>query len=339
MVITVGKENADYSTVTEALQAIPYNEEAVIRIGKGVFREKIFCEKKNVTITGEGIGETVIEYGDGAFDEMPDGTKRGTFRSYTFFLAGEKAVVKNLTIRNIAGPGHKAGQAIALYADARRCYFENVSIEGYQDSLFMSPLPEKERQKNGFMGPRYLLPRDITRQYYKNCQVIGDVDFIFGGADAVFDECQITCRNRRLQEECECDDRKTLDTERFINGYITAPSGCVGGAGMIFRNCTVSGEDGCDKGSVFLGRPWRDEARVVFLNCTMDETIAPERYSGWGMVDKDEPIAFMGEYGNRLLCGQPCDMARKNPWVKELDERLYKSIDAVAERIVKDATN
>ena len=49
--IFVGKENGDYSTITEAIQAVPYEESAVIHIGSGIFREKIFCEKRDISFT------------------------------------------------------------------------------------------------------------------------------------------------------------------------------------------------------------------------------------------------------------------------------------------------
>lgn len=315
--ILVSPENGDFSTITEAIMAVPYSEEAVISIAAGTYREKLFSDKKNISFIGEGPGKTIIECGDGAFDEMADGSKRGTFRTYTAFFGGERCVVRNMTIRNTAGDGRIAGQALAVYADALECCFENVDLEGCQDTLFMAPLPVAERQKNGFMGPRVLTERVLTRQYYKNCRISGDVDFVFGGADAVFDDCDITCNNRN----------------EAINGYITAPCGLSGNVGMIFRNCRIKGAEGCAENSVFLGRPWRDEARAVFLNCTMDKTVAPERFSGWGGVTKDQPDTFFGEYGSVYENGDIIDLSGKNPWVKDIDEALATELRAEADEI------
>ena len=318
LTINVAGENPDFSDITEAVQAVPYDTEAVINIGEGIFTEKIFSDKKNITFLGAGPDKTVLQFGDGAFDEMPDGSKRGTFRSYTAFFAGEKCVVKNMTIRNTAGDGRTAGQALAVYADADSCYFENVRLEGAQDTLFMAPLPDTERQKKGFMGPRVMTGRKLTRQYYKNCVITGDVDFIFGGADAVFDDCTIICNNRN----------------EAINGYITAPCTRSENVGMIFRNCLVKGAEGCEPESVFLGRPWREEAKAVFLNCTMDETIAKKRFSGWGGVDKDEPLTFYGEYETVDEKGDRIDLSGKNPWVKDIDETLARELNTKAEGII-----
>ena len=46
-----------------------------------------------------------------------------------------------------------------------RC-FRRVKLLGSQDTLFCAPLPEKEREKDGFLGPRSLAPRKPTAQYY-----------------------------------------------------------------------------------------------------------------------------------------------------------------------------
>ena len=320
--IIVGKENGDYSTITEAIQAVPYEESAVIHIGSGIFREKIFCEKRDISFTGEGIDKTIIEYDDGAFDVMEDGSKRGTFRSYTAFFGGKRVSVSNMTIANTAGDGSLRGQAIAVYADADECHFENVKMTGHQDTLFCAPLPLTERQKNGFMGPRMLTERKLTRQYYKNCEIYGDVDFIFGGADADFEDCLIQCNNRKrgVMEGGGTDVESGKDSEkRFINGYITAACGSKDNQGFIFRNCIIKGEEGCDEGSVFLGRPWRDEARTIFIDCKMDKSIAPERFSGWGAIDKNQPDTYYGERGSvSLEDGSKISLDRKNSWVRDI---------------------
>ena len=231
-----------------------------------------------------------------------------------------------MTIKNTAGDGAIRGQAISVYADADICRFENVKITGCQDTLFCAPLPLKERQKNGFVGPREFSPRKKTKQYYKNCEIHGDVDFIFGGADAVFDDCLIQCNNRETKA-------KERAEGRFINGYVTAASGLKDDLGFVFRNCTVKGETGCAPGSVFLGRPWREEAKTVYLNCKMDDTISPERFSGWKGIDAPEPLATYGEYGTVNQDGQPVSMDGRNSWVQEIDGQTYSEIMKKADEI------
>ncbi len=345
MKIRVGKDGGDYSTVQAAIDAVPLGGIGEIILGPGVFREKLFCDGRSLVLVGAGMDRTVIEFGDGAFDEMEDGSKRGTFRSYTAFLGGGRIEVRDLTIRNTAGDGSVAGQALAVYADADICLFENVRLEGCQDTLFCGPLPEKERQVNGFIGPRAGAERRLTRQYYKNCIITGDVDFIFGGADAVFDDCEIICNNRKTASSGGAGD------EEIKPCYVTAASGSRNDLGFVFRRCRIHGAEGVQKASVDLGRPWRDEARTVFLNCMTDESIAPERFSGWGAVDKDQPDTFYGEYETVLDAGSEgtgngadgaseanratyVDLSRKNPWVKDIDSATAGELSQRADRVM-----
>jgi pectinesterase len=361
--IKVAKSGGDYAVIQEAIDAVPYEESAVIEVGAGVYREKIFCEKKDITLVGAGIDETVIDFDDYANEVMPDGSKRGTFRTYTAFFGGKKVTVRNMTIKNSAGDGRVVGQAVAVYADADICRFEKVKMTGCQDTLFCAPLPVSARQQNGFMGPRMMTERRLTRQYYKNCEITGDVDFIFGGADAVFDDCVITCNDRMFGRSAGSRagagadgegkangsgsasgvDKDQIDiSERIINGYITAACGLKDNLGFVFRNCRIFGARGCEKGSVFLGRPWREEARTVFLDCIMDESIAPERFSGWGGITKDEPGTYYGEYGTRVISdpqagsgsSREASLDRKNPWVRDIDQATVADISRRADEVV-----
>ena len=150
--ITVGKEAEDYTTIQEALDAIPYTVKAEIEIHPGIYKEKIFSDKRDLTI--RGIGNVVITWGDSSREILDRNMKRGTFRSYTAFFSGEKLLVENITFANTAGSRDTAGQALALYLDVDEASLLSVKLEGQQDTLFLAPLPEKEREANGFYGPQ-----------------------------------------------------------------------------------------------------------------------------------------------------------------------------------------
>ena len=53
----------------------------LLHIGKGIYREKLVITRPNVTFEGAGCDQTILVYGDAAFDLMPEGDKRGTFRT------------------------------------------------------------------------------------------------------------------------------------------------------------------------------------------------------------------------------------------------------------------
>ena len=222
--ITVQRDGTgDFTTISEAVLAVPYECEAEIEIGPGIYREKLVCEKQNITLRGAGADQTRVVWGDGGKLPHPDGRPTHTFRSYTAFFSGENLTVEDLTIENDAGPGAQVGQAVAAYVDSARAVFRRVKLLGNQDTLFCAPLPEKEREKDGFLGPRGLAPRRASAQYYHKCEIAGDIDFIFGGADALFEQCTL----------------RTVDNH-IPHSYVTAPSGKADGLGFVFWDCDSS---------------------------------------------------------------------------------------------------
>ena len=237
--LTVAQDGSgDYASVSEAVLAVPYELEAEIVIGPGVYREKLVCEKRCITLRGAGADQTILVWADGGKLPHPDGRPTHTFRSYTAFFSGESLTVEDLTIANDAGPGSLVGQAIAAYVDSARAVFRRVKLLGNQDTLFCAPLPEKEREKDGFLGPRTFAPRRASAQYYQNCEIAGDIDFIFGGADALFEQCTLRTVNNHIPRS-----------------FVTAPSGPADGLGFVFWDCDLVSD--CPAGTVYLGRPWR----------------------------------------------------------------------------------
>ena len=276
LTITVAQDGSgDFASVSEAVLAVPYDCRAEIHIGPGTYREKLVCEKKDIALLGAGMDETRIVWGDGGRLPHPDGRPTHTFRSYTAFFSGEGLRVENLTIENDAGPGAEVGQAVAAYVDSARAFFADVRLLGNQDTG--------------------LAPRRPTAQYYRHCQIAGDIDFIFGGADALFEQCTIRTVNNHLPAS-----------------YVTAPSGRADSLGFVFWDCDFVSDD-CPAGTVFLGRPWRPTGKTAVLDCRLGAHIAPEGFSPW-QSRTDSDLACFAEAGST-----GAGAAARGAWVKQLD--------------------
>jgi pectinesterase len=136
--------------------------------------------------------------------------------------------------------------------------------------------------RNVFINCRILGHQDAlyaagqnSRQYFDSCFIEGTTDFIFGAATALFDNCTINS---------------------LSNSYITAASTPEGKPfGYVFRNCKLTAAPGVD--NVYLGRPWRDYARVVFLDCKMGRHIMPQGWSNWSHTNRDK-TAYFAEYNS-----------------------------------------
>ncbi|WP_394001569.1 pectinesterase family protein [Luteimonas sp. WGS1318] len=100
--------------------------------------------------------------------------------------------------------------------------------------------------------------------WFRDCRVEGTVDYIFGAATALFEGCAL---------------------HSLGNGYVTAASTPAEQAyGFVFRRCRLSVSAGVSR--VYLGRPWRPHAAVLFADCALD---APVPEPGWH--DWDQPDA------------------------------------------------
>lgn len=266
----------------------------------------MFCEHPVVRVIGQGMDQTVLRWHDGGFHPHPDGRKTGTFRSYTACFDGKLLCMENLTVENTAGRGEQHGQAIALAVYSETAYLKNVRLKSYQDTLFMEPLPDKERQPDGFLGPRQFAPRVPSRQYYEACEILGDVDFMFGGADAVFSRCQIHAVGQR-------------------SGFAAAPSGKADGLGMVFERCMFSADE---PGSLRLARPWRSEGKAAFLFCETGNALAETAFDPW--AEQAQTYTFI-QYPAAQT--PPFCKAATEQQVRQLQAQSRAHCDAVLQKI------
>ncbi|MGN0746318.1 MAG: pectinesterase family protein [Aristaeellaceae bacterium] len=287
-----------------AIDSLPRDDAPVtLHLAPGAYREKITLSRPNTTLEGEDAASTVILWDDGANEMMPDGLKRGTFRSYTMLMDADHVTLRRLSIVNAAAPREKVGQAVALYADGDFFTCEDCVLSSFQDTLFTAPLPPKEIQKNGFLGPKQFTPRRPQRHTYRRCRISGDIDFIFGGAAAWFEDCDIVCVDGR-------EDRTAPG-----GGFATAASTPEGQKyGYVFRHCRFLGEGVAD-GSFYLGRPWRDWAKTVLLDCHIGPHIHPEGWHDWGKPHAQE-VCFYAEHG----CTGPGSLGQRAPWTHRLTD-------------------
>jgi len=284
MIIISKNGDGDFKKIQDAIDSIPnnINKHSIIFIKDGIYKEKIFIDNKKVKLIGQSRENTIITYDDYAYKIMDDGSKMGTFRSYTLFVGSDNFYAENLTIENSSGDGELVGQAIAAYIDSNHAKFRNCNFIGCQDTLFLGPLPPQPRIPNSFVGPREFHPRNPNIQYFDGCRIQGDIDFIFGSSMALFTNCDIVSNNRN----------------KTINGFITAASTPKDSPfGFIFYRCNLISD--AAKESVYLGRPWRQYAKVSFIECNIGEHITSEGWDLWGNEKNKETVRFeeINNYG------------------------------------------
>ncbi|PQP84280.1 pectin methylesterase [Paenibacillus sp. PCH8] len=308
---TVARDGSgDFDTIQAAIDAMPDHatDKQEIRIKPGVYYEKLDIEKPKIHLVGEGAEQTVITYDDYALKKFPNGELYHTFHSYTAFIGADDFTAERLSFVNSAGPGKVAGQALAVYVDGDRAAFRGCRFIGHQDTIFTGPLPEQPMDRSFFGGPRDGAERRKLRQYYEDCYIEGDVDFIFGSATAVFQGCEIFAKKRVSDD---------VATEGEVNGWITAASTPEDVPyGYVFMDCDLTSNAPAQ--SVYLGRPWRNHAKVCFLNCWMGAHVKQEGWHNWNKAEAEATVVY-AEYNS---AGPGTGHASgRVPWAKLLTEQ------------------
>ncbi|KAF4347910.1 hypothetical protein G4B88_027663 [Cannabis sativa] len=244
--------SGNYRTITEAVNAAPNysNRRYIIYIKKGIYRENIDMKKKktNIIFVGDGIGKTVVT-GDRNF--MQGWT---TFRTATVAVSGKGFIARDMTFRNTAPPENH--QAVALRVDSDQSAFFRCSIEGHQDTLYAHSL----------------------RQFYRECDIYGTIDFIFGNGAAVLQNCKIYTRVPLPLQKV------TISAQGRKNPHQST--------GFSIQDSYILATQ-----PTYLGRPWKQFSRTVFMNTYMSGLVQPRGWLEW-YGDFALSTLWYGEYRN-----------------------------------------
>ncbi len=249
--------SADFKTVQAAVDAAP-STGTTIQIRPGTYREKLTIAKPHIQLRGTGSDASKTIL---SYDDSA-GTAGGTTKSASVTVSGDDFYAENLTMENTFSRTrpltHEGSQAVALRISGDRSVLRNVRFLGYQDTLYATGKP--------------------SRQYFADCYIEGSVDFIFGDARAFFENCEIRSKAHPVV-------------------FITAQSKLHADekSGYVFDHCRLTADP--EAKVVYLGRPWRGFASVVFMNTQMGPWIAPEGWHEWEHDGKASlPTAFYAEY-------------------------------------------
>ncbi|CAN0901214.1 Probable pectinesterase/pectinesterase inhibitor 13 [Linum grandiflorum] len=254
--------SGDFKTISEAIKAIPekYDGRYVIYVKQGVYDETVTIEKRmeNITMYGDGSQKSIVT----GSKNFADGVR--TLQTATFVVLANGFVSQAMGFRNTAGPSKH--QAVAMRVQGDKAVFINSRFEGYQDTLYAQN----------------------HRHFYKSCVISGTIDFIFGDAAAVFQNCLILLRKPMD------DQQNTITAQGRMDKYQST--------GFVLQNCRIEADKDLtgpakDKVKSYLGRPWRDYSRTVVMESTLD-LIQPEGWLAWE-GEKGLKTLYYAEYGNK----------------------------------------
>lgn len=288
-VVVATDGSGDFLSIQEAINAIPdYNSEEIkILVQPGEYHEKVVipASKSHITLVAKSEGRSIISYDDYASKKASlTGRNLGTSGSASIYIYAPYFEAIGMTFENTASrkswqEEHKGvGQAVAALVCGDKVVFRRCKFLGHQDTLYAyglksDPKTDDEKKESHLLNHFSQLQ---SRQYYEDCYIEGTVDYIFGWAVAVFNRCEL---------------------HSLGDGYVTAAATPENQSyGFVFHDCRITAEPDV---KTFLGRPWRNYAQVVYLNCDLCKEVQPEGWKPW--MNKDtgydgSSTAFYAEY-------------------------------------------
>lgn len=268
-----------YNTISKALASLPSDTTTwTVAIAAGTYNERITISRSNTILqplvpVAAGAENTVlIEYNAGHNTQSSSGSD---VDSSVVIITGNNVKLYHITIANTF-PQTQNYANLALTVQAAEASFYYVKLYGFQDTL--------------------LINRGGT-SYFKHCYVEGSVDFIWGYGVAYFDSCtiasnaaaSITAHNR--------------DSASAVGGFYfnycsiiaTIPSGPIASTASTSLSFSSTSQF---SSSCFLGRPWNQYARVVYMNSALGSHIKPAGWSIWSTSSPNTDGVTFAEYAN-----------------------------------------
>ncbi|KAI3407770.1 PMEI domain-containing protein [Psidium guajava] len=232
----------------------------IIYVKRGLYRENIEVanNNNNILMIGDGIKNTIIT------GSRSVGGGYTTYSSATAGIDGVGFIARGITFTNAAGP--QKGQAVALRSASDLSVFYRCAFQGYQDTLWVLS----------------------QRQFYKSCYIFGTIDFIFGNAAVVFQNCLIYARKPSHGQANVITAQGRNDP--FQNTGISIHNSRV----LATADLLKATEDV----QTYLGRPWMQYSRTVYMKTYLGSLVSPAGWTTWEGSNSVWQTLYYGEYGN-----------------------------------------
>ena len=281
VLITVAQDGTgDYTSIQDAIDAVDDGYRGIIYIRPGEYDEHVLSGTKDdhdkyISLIGEDKATTILT-------SSVDRGENNSSNEYTdcaaLLVYTPRFYAENLTIQNTSG---NVGQAEALYTSGDAHIFRNCDITGYQDTYKANV---------------------SARGYFTGCTISGATDFIYDSGLEWFEDCDIVSVAGGYITAAG--DASISMTQLLYPTLSTSPFY----AGLFFRNCNITAEDGVSDSSVYLGRPWKEKCGTMFLQCTLGDHITA---AGWASWDGNEESASYMEYENTDSDGNAVDTSSR----------------------------
>ena len=280
--------SGDYTTVQAAVDAAPEGRGKpwLIFIKNGRYKEHVDIPKAKpyIHLIGQNRDQTVI-----LDDRMAGGPNaQHVSVAATVVVNANDCFFENLTMENSYGHEQQAGpQALALNTIGDRIALNGVALLSYQDTWITTSTSN-------------------NRHYIRNSVIEGAVDFIYNSGNVYLDG-------------------DTLEINRPSGGYIVAPSHALDVKwGYVFQNNVIRPRAGVNVTDIWLGRPWHNQPKTVFINT---QTFINIPAKGWYNTMGGLPVLW-ADYNTVDANGNPVDLSQREDYYYYVDSSTGQKMEA-----------
>ncbi|KAL0691407.1 hypothetical protein Bca4012_091086 [Brassica carinata] len=228
-------------------------------VGRRLLQSTDLRRVANIVVAKDGSGKykTISR----ALKDVPEKSDKRTviYVKKLFPVFGKGFMARDMGFINTAGPSKH--QAVALVVSADLAAFYRCTMNAYQDTLYVH----------------------AQRQFYRECTIIGTVDFIFGNAASVLQSCKIRPRRPMQGQQNTITAQGRKDPNQ--------------NTGISIHRCNISPLGNLTGVQTFLGRPWKDFSTTVIMESSLHGFIDPKGWLPW-VGDSAPDTIFYGEYKN-----------------------------------------
>ncbi|CAO2203647.1 unnamed protein product [Urochloa humidicola] len=277
----------EFKTVQSAIDAVPAgnSEWIIVHLRSGLHKGKVVIpqNKPFIFVRGNGKGRTSISHESASSDNA---------ESAAFTVNADNVIVFGISFRNSARVGLVNNQEIRSVS---------AMVAGDKVAFYHC----------AFYSPHHTLFDSAGRHYYESCYIQGNIDFIFGGGQSIFQCPEIFVKPDRRTEilgSITAQDRKSDDDT----------------SGFVFLKGKVYGV-----GEVYLGRVSAPNSRVIFADTYLSKTINPAGWTTIGYTGGSTEKVMLAEFN---CTGPGSDAAKRVPWSRRFtmnEVTKYLTVDFI----------
>lgn len=291
--VVAADSTGDYLTLQEAIDAAPESRAQpwLIFVKKGCYKGHVDIPSSKPYIHIIGQSQNLVCLAD---DRISGNTGQYDLDGATVYIGSDNVYIEGVDIINSHGVEAQDGpQSHALCSMGDKLIMNRSKVRSYQDSWFTGKA----------VG---------HRAFVKDSWIEGAVDFIFGQGDIMM-----------------VDD--TINIMRKQGGYIVAPNHAVGAKwGYVFLNNVITAPGVPQETSVWLGRPWHNAPKTVYINTKALTTIPA---TGWYDHMGGLP-ALWAEFNTMDADGNPVDLSHRRTEYYYVDSQTGDTVRGSSQKAV-----